>query len=202
MAHLEEAADVDMFWGDSLDFEALDDAQALTLVSDLFGSQPTALPDISQTSLLDLLTEDADCTIFLDLDKPPLPPVPTFRPRKLCATAGCAKAARVRGLCTEHGGRRICSEPGCPRVPQVGQKCSTHGGYHECAAVGCGKRAQSKGLCKTHGGGMRCQATGCSKAVTSQGRCRAHGGGTRCTIAGCGKWAQHQRLCTAHFRAL
>ncbi|KAF0720257.1 Aste57867_444 [Aphanomyces stellatus] len=121
--------------------------------------------------------------------------------RKLCDFPGCAKAARIQGMCTEHGGRRYCDEPTCPRVAQFGGKCTTHGGVKPCAFPGCTKAVQSRDMCKGHGGGTRCKVPGCTKCSISKGLCRGHGGGKRCATPGCTKWAQREGHCVRHHNA-
>jgi hypothetical protein len=67
---------------------------------------------------------------------------------------GCSTAAKIRGLCSKHGGGTRCRQEGCTKAAKAGGLCKAHGGDNRkpCSVEGCSTLARLRGLCSKHEG--------------------------------------------------
>uniref|UniRef100_K3WZZ4 Uncharacterized protein n=1 Tax=Globisporangium ultimum (strain ATCC 200006 / CBS 805.95 / DAOM BR144) TaxID=431595 RepID=K3WZZ4_GLOUD len=99
------------------------------------------------------------------------------RRAKDCVTAGCARIAKVDGLCLRHQGPR-CAVRGCMEPAARGnerRRCKSHTARKRCPFSGCNKGINAKKtFCKAHDG-QRCRQEGCDARVNEpNGVCSQH----------------------------
>ena len=121
---------------------------------------------------------------------------------KVCSTAECGAAAKVRGLCMKHGAYGFCSFGGCSTAALSVAKgtCSKHGARRSrkvCTTEGCTTFARARGVCTKHGAFGPCQVDGCTTNAISVGSpcCYTHGGGKEGALA---LLQQHEHRCHVH----